>query len=252
MCLTRGSCRGFTLVELLVVIAVVAMLIGILLPGLGKARARARATECLSRARDLGAATGSHLDSNREVFPRSQHSAGAHDELAWEQVYHAYFAGTEYPRATDAPWWNDASFWRVCNKHYKCPFDRRQSPMYRDGFPFPMPALSFGLNVYFELRAQEIDPDRWGSMRAPIYRSLCCVPAPHATVLFGELKDTNLTDHVMAHLWTRSGATPETAHTRHGSSASNVFVDGHASEGGLESTFDLSIDLNRWDPGTAH
>jgi type II secretory pathway pseudopilin PulG len=62
--------QAFTVVELLVVIGVVALLIGLLFPVLGRMRERAKATQCASNLHQISQAFAGYCAENRGVTPR--------------------------------------------------------------------------------------------------------------------------------------------------------------------------------------
>ena len=64
--------RGFTLVELLVVISIIALLISLLLPALSRARRLALRIVCASNMRQVGVAMAEYADVNRGTYPPTE------------------------------------------------------------------------------------------------------------------------------------------------------------------------------------
>ncbi len=65
----RRNARGFTLIEVLVVVAIIALLISVLLPSLNHARMRSKAVVCSHNLKQLGLGALQYAQEHREYVP---------------------------------------------------------------------------------------------------------------------------------------------------------------------------------------
>src|ERR1051325_3705758 len=85
--------RGFTLVELLVVIGIIAILIAILLPALQKARQQAQRVTCASNLRQVGNCITMYAQQFRDAAP-----IGYMSQRQFSYVIHWNNAGSSPPK----------------------------------------------------------------------------------------------------------------------------------------------------------
>ena len=81
----QSACGGFTLVEALVVAAVIAILASLVMPLLATGKRRAQSAKCLNNLRQLGIATRAHLDE-RGIWPTHMVDLETHAQPQSEQA----------------------------------------------------------------------------------------------------------------------------------------------------------------------
>ncbi len=84
----RRHSKGFTLIEVLVVVAIIALLIAVLLPALEAARANARRSVCASNLHQAGLATLAYMSQSRDFVPRGGNVQRyfSHGDIDWTIV----------------------------------------------------------------------------------------------------------------------------------------------------------------------
>jgi prepilin-type N-terminal cleavage/methylation domain-containing protein len=97
--------HGFTLVELLVVIGIIAVLLSILLPALSKARAAARESQCSNNIRQLGMGLLMYVNDFRGALPII---GGSGASSALDNTYYAFNNSNKFAFGADSAglWWN--------------------------------------------------------------------------------------------------------------------------------------------------
>ncbi len=112
---SRHLQAGFTLVELLVVMGVIAILVAILLPAMGKAREQARELVCQSNQRQIGTAFLAFAADHQGRLPGNWYDANQPDKQ-----HRAWLRNAGEP-VTNAP--RHGTVWKYLNNEdvYRCP-----------------------------------------------------------------------------------------------------------------------------------
>ncbi|MCG3126893.1 MAG: hypothetical protein CHACPFDD_01748 [Phycisphaerae bacterium] len=130
----RAAARGFTVIELLVVVAIIALLVGILMPSLAGARAQAKRVLCGTNMRSQGQSAYLYAQQNGDTVLRGetaklQFACILLPGLAWDGSIHDIYRRTG----------DQSRFFEACGK---------TKPLQCPTFPNPEQSLDYVVNAF--------------------------------------------------------------------------------------------------------
>jgi prepilin-type N-terminal cleavage/methylation domain-containing protein/prepilin-type processing-associated H-X9-DG protein len=164
--------NGFSIVELLVVVAIIGLLMAMLLPGLAKARAMARRVTCGSNLHQIDLAMRLYLSENKDTYPCAQDPISPGIWLwmgrGWRSFISPYFG-----EKIDV---NNPSVLR-------CPGDKTQASTYE--------ATSYAYSMAFYHSPRQINDmnsptDNYSNPRPSISQEVDRVSRPAGKIIIGD------------------------------------------------------------------
>ena len=173
-----NSRRAFTLVELLVVLAIISILVGILLPAVQQVRESARRTQCQNNLRQLGLSLINFHDVNK-VFPASGWTTAGPGNpqgkyVGWRALTLPYIEQENLQELYNfnVHWWEgtNPTAGGVPVRTYQCPSSPVETDVLsavakppRPAMTFPVPLAPTDYEAIMGVKPESIDPVRYNA-----------------------------------------------------------------------------------------
>ena len=193
--------KSFTLVELLVVVAVIGILASLLLPSLGKARKKSQSAVCKSQLKQLTVAAYMLTEDNDDMLMHYQGNHSAFHSWRWQIA--PYLQET-----SDAQWWN-VQYTKI----------------------FDCPLYEFTNNGKMGLAYNSLElggPTTWNKYEK-VPAKLNSIATPAETLLIGDGSDSGTWVDNFLFPYGKHSSDETAFGERHEHGTNNSWVDGHVS-----------------------
>lgn len=217
--------RNFTLIELVIVVAVIALLAAMVQPVLSQVRPAAEAAGCADNLRQLGTYMSMYAESNGDCFPAFQGNIRGNDQGKWQDMLFSLYNPEKYKATRDRSWIHyDDRVERTMRPYgvFGCPANPAKQDKKNGGH------RHYGMNTYLGTD----NPDWVANRGASRQRGKVSDPARRMLMLDIDRGEKTSWREVGIHM--RKYMTPgeedlrEGYAFRHGENQANVaFVDGH-------------------------
>jgi prepilin-type processing-associated H-X9-DG protein len=222
-----SAARAFTLVDLLVVMAIVAILAGLLLPALSRSKAAGKSAKCLSNLRQMTIAAHLYIGDNADSYPSAYYNAQVNG-VTWSYNWDFTTIESNPSRVIPGVLWQGLG----AEKIQQCPAFSGAADWLSD----PYTGYNYNTSYIGHGQAESIPaPAKGGDVRHTAQ-----------TALFGDGQYSQGADKFMRAPWPNpgdqnfSGRWAGTQGFRHLQRSNTAFCDGHAES--LRSCFTTNQD----------